>query len=111
MKVKRAVISMFAVLVAAVSFVVVPAAVADPVPTVKGPDHNAVTFCHRTGSLSNPWVIITTDEAAWLEAHQPGSEPGHPPKNYNDDVLIGVNLPVTKGLDEDSCSKGGKGEG
>jgi|GEM_PF-4017218 len=32
------------------------------------PDHK-VTFCHATGSATNPYVIITTDNIAWAKAH------------------------------------------
>ncbi len=33
-----------------------------------------VTICHRTGSESNPWVVITISGNAW-------SDPGHVPHN------------------------------
>jgi ABC-type sugar transport system substrate-binding protein len=94
MKGKRAMTGLLAGLVAAVSLVVVPALSAapdSPDPKTAG-DHTPYTFCHRTGSLSNPFVAVTSDDAAWAEAHQPGSTPAHPPKNDNDDMLIGTNV-------------------
>lgn len=42
-----------------------------------------VTICHRTGSESNPWVVVTISENAW-------SDPGHMqhnPFNYDDFVV------------------------
>lgn len=33
------------------------------------PDHK-VTYCHATGSTSNPFVVITTDELAVVMGHQ-----------------------------------------
>jgi len=94
MKGKRAITGLLAGLVVVASLVVVPALSAapnSPDPKTAG-DHIAYTFCHRTGSLSNPFVAVTADDAAWAEAHQPGSTPAHPPKNDNDDMLIGTNV-------------------
>lgn len=33
------------------------------------PDHK-VTYCHATGSATNPFVVITTDEIAVVRGHQ-----------------------------------------
>ena len=67
---------------------------------------------HRTGSVSSPFVVITTDDAAWAEAHMPGTDPAHPPLNGNDDIFIGTNLDAKK-VSRDDCGKaggvGGKG--
>jgi hypothetical protein len=84
--------------VVACAFVVVPALNAAPNdPDPKTPrEHIAYTFCHRTGSLSTPFVVITTDDAAWAEAHMPGTDPAHPPLNGNDDIFIGINLDPKK---------------
>jgi len=41
-----------------------PLAVASP-----PPDHQ-VTYCHATGSATNPFVVITTDELAVVMGHQ-----------------------------------------
>ncbi len=104
MKGKRAVTGLLAAFVTVVSLVVVPALYAaptDPTPKTSG-DHIAYTFCHRTGSLSNPFVVITTDDAAWAEAHMPGTDPAHPPLNGNDDIFIGINLDPKK-VSDDVC--------
>ena len=107
MKGKRAMTGLLAGLVAAVSLVVVPAlsaAPGSPDPKTAG-DHIPYTFCHRTGSLSNPFVAVTADDAAWAEAHQPGSIPGHPPLNGNDDIRIGIDLadPPRGPISGDDC--------
>ncbi len=41
-----------------------PSAMASP-----PPDHK-VTYCHATGSTTNPFVVITTDELAVVMGHQ-----------------------------------------
>ena len=103
---KRVMLGLLCAFVGAASLVLVPAVVAapnDPAPKTSG-EHIAYTFCHRTGSESNPWVVITTDDAAWAEAHMPGTDPAHPPKNGNDDIFIGINLDPKKVSDEE-CDK------
>ncbi len=83
-----------ATLVATGALVVVPALNAapnDPAPKTSG-EHIAYTFCHRTGSESNPFVAVTSDDAAWAEAHRAGTNPAHPPLNGNDDRLIGIDV-------------------
>jgi hypothetical protein len=98
MKGRRVIHGSLAALVVACAFVVVPALSAapnDPDPKTSG-EHIAYTFCHRTGSESNPFVVITTDDAAWAEAHMPGTDPAHPPLNGNDDIFIGINLDPKK---------------
>jgi hypothetical protein len=104
---KRASTGLLAAFVTTVSLVAVPvvyAAPDDPAPKTSG-EHIAYTFCHRTGSLSNPFVAVTSDDAAWAEAHQPGSVPGHPVLNGNDDVLIGIDLanPPRGPISADEC--------
>ena len=74
MRGKRAVTGLLAAFVTVVSLVVVPALYAapnDPAPKTSG-EHIAYTFCHRTGSVSNPFVAVTADDAAWAEAHHAG---------------------------------------
>lgn len=39
--------------------------------------------CHRTGSLSHPYVVINISRSAWLEGHTT-----HPALNGHDDVLL-----------------------
>ena len=104
MKGRRVINGSLAALVAAGALVAVPALYAasnDPIPKTSG-DHIAYTFCHRTGSESNPFVVITTDDAAWAEAHMPGTDPAHPPLNGNDDIFIGINLDPKK-VSDDVC--------
>jgi hypothetical protein len=91
---KRATIGLLAAFATTVSLVVVPgvyAAPDSPSPKASGV-HIAYTFCHRTGSEKNPFVFVTADDAAWAEAHHAGSEPAHPVKNGNDDILVGIDL-------------------
>jgi predicted anti-sigma-YlaC factor YlaD len=105
MKGRRVINGSLAALVAAGALIVVPALYAaanDPAPKTSG-DHIAYTFCHRTGSESNPFVVITTDDAAWAVAHMPGTDPAHPPLNGNDDIFIGINLDPKK-VSDDVCS-------
>jgi hypothetical protein len=107
MRGKRAVTGLLAAFATVVSLVVVPALYAapnDPDPKTSG-EHIAYTFCHRTGSLTNPFVAVTADDAAWAEAHQPGSDPAHPPLNGNDDSLIGIDLanPPRGPIDGEDC--------
>ena len=107
MRGKRAVTGLLAAFVTVVSLVVVPALYAapnDPDPKTSG-EHIAYTFCHRTGSVSNPFVAVTADDAAWAEAHMPGTNPAHPLLNGNDDKLIGVDVvnPPRGPISEDEC--------
>ena len=107
MKGKRAITGWLTAVVTAVALVVVPALNAapnDPDPKTSG-EHIAYTFCHRTGSVSNPFVAVTADDAAWAEAHMPGTNPAHPLLNGNDDKLIGVDVvnPPRGPLSEDEC--------
>ena len=76
MKLWGALMGLMAALVAAAAFMV-PAALADP-------PGGTTTFCHRTGSETNPYVVITTSTVAWLVAHQPGAN--HPTLNGRDDI-------------------------
>jgi hypothetical protein len=45
--------------------------------------HVHVIICHRTGSLSHPYVVINISKSAWLEGHTT-----HPTLNGNDDILL-----------------------
>jgi hypothetical protein len=49
--------------------------------------HHHVIVCHRTGSDSNPYVVINIPWTAWSEAHsfETGS---HPTLNGRDDILL-----------------------
>lgn len=113
MKGWRALAGLVAVLVTAVSFVVVPAALAEPLPD-KEPGHTTWVFCHRTGSDTNPYVVIATDDAAWAEAHVHGSTPGHPILDGRDDIyigIVGVDIFSKKQADDLCDGKGGGGGG
>lgn len=73
----------------------VAAAFAVPV-AFAGSPHVAVTFCHRTGSETNPYVVITTDDDAWNRAHS-NVTGSHPTLNGNDDFI------VPEGTTKDQC--------
>jgi hypothetical protein len=45
--------------------------------------HVHVIICHRTGSRSNPYVVINISKSAWLEGHTT-----HPPLNGHSDILL-----------------------
>lgn len=38
--------------------------------TASPPPNHKVTYCHATGSASNPFVVITTDKMAVVRGHQ-----------------------------------------
>jgi hypothetical protein len=50
--------------------------------------HHHVVICHRTGSESNPYVVINIPWTAWTEAHSPGASPAHPTLNGRDDIML-----------------------
>jgi len=87
-----------AAFVIACAIFVVPALADSNSPNPKDAgDHVAYTYCHRTGSESNSYIVITTDDAGWADAHQTGSTPAPPPKlTDNDDILIGIDLDPKK---------------
>jgi hypothetical protein len=68
-------------------------------------------FCHRTGSETNRYIIIATDDAAWAEAHRgtpgPATDPAHPAKDGFDDFLIafGPDALNKKAYTLDDCKK------
>ncbi|HEX4931300.1 MAG TPA: hypothetical protein VFV62_11375 [Gaiellaceae bacterium] len=49
--------------------------------------HHHVIVCHRTGSLSNPYVVINIPYTAWLHAHS-DSTGSHPDLNGNHDIML-----------------------
>ena len=111
MKGRRVLLGSFATLVVAISFVVVPATFAapnDPDPKASG-EHITYIYCHRTGSATNPFVVLGTDDAAWAEAHITGVGPAHPPQGNptdNDDFLITFGVGLKKqNFTEDDCKK------
>jgi hypothetical protein len=77
--------------------------------------HHHVIICHRTGSESNPYVVINIPFTAWTEAHSPGASPAHPTLNGRDDIMLqdpapgpGTKNGFTK---EEDCPAGGPGGG
>ena len=49
--------------------------------------HHHVIVCHRTGSASNPYVVINIPWTAWTEAHSPATG-SHPPLDGRTDILL-----------------------
>lgn len=49
--------------------------------------HHHVVICHRTGSLSNPYVVINIPYTAWAHAHS-DTTGSHPDLNGNHDKLL-----------------------
>jgi hypothetical protein len=45
--------------------------------------HAHVIICHRTGSTSNPYVVINISMSAWLHGHST-----HPERNGHNDILL-----------------------
>jgi hypothetical protein len=50
--------------------------------------HHHVIVCHRTGSGSNPYVVLNIPWTAWSEAHDPDSDHAHPPLDGRVDLLL-----------------------
>lgn len=50
--------------------------------------HHHVIVCHRTGSASNPYVVLNIPWAAWSGAHDPGSSHAHPALDGRADSLL-----------------------
>ena len=49
--------------------------------------HHHVIICHRTGSDSNPYVVINIPWTAWSEAHSPDTG-AHPDRNGRHDIML-----------------------
>ena len=49
--------------------------------------HHHVIICHRTGSDSNPYVVINIPWTAWSEAHSPDTG-AHPDLNGRHDIML-----------------------
>ena len=50
--------------------------------------HHHVIVCHRTGSVSNPYVVINIPWTAWSGAHSSESAHAHPALDGRVDVLL-----------------------
>jgi hypothetical protein len=74
-----------------------------------GEAHEHVIICHRTGSESNPYVVINIPMTAWNEAHDPASEHAHPPLNGREDIFLAeASRPGGKdGFTKEDCEGGG----
>jgi hypothetical protein len=62
------------------------------------------TICHRTGSSSNPWVIISPSNNA--NGHN-----GHPEKNGNNDGKVQTGATNGPHQSNSACTSGGGGGG
>jgi len=49
--------------------------------------HHHVVICHRTGSLTNPYVVINIPWTAWMHAHS-DTTGSHPDLNGNHDIML-----------------------
>jgi hypothetical protein len=65
--------------------------------------HHHVIVCHRTGSDSNPYVVINIPWTAWSEAHSPETG-SHPTLNGRDDILL--KNPASRPGSKDGFMKG-----
>jgi hypothetical protein len=69
--------------------------------------HHHVIVCHRTGSASNPYVVINIPMTAWINAHAPG---GHPELDGRNDFILKdpASRPGSKdGFSKSACEAGG----
>lgn len=64
--------------------------------------HTHVIICHRTGSKTNPYVVINISMSAWLRGHTT-----HPPLNGHDDILLKQDARPGEKLPRSAC--GGPG--
>src|SRR5687768_5634668 len=67
--------------------------------------HHHVIICHRTGSDSNPYVVINIPWTAWSEAHSPDTG-SHPDLNGRHDIMLKdpASRPGSKdGFSKDDC--------
>ena len=68
--------------------------------------HHHVIICHRTGSLSNPYVVINIPYTAWLHAHS-DTTGSHSDLNGNHDKLL--KDPASRPGSKDGFTKGACG--
>jgi hypothetical protein len=67
--------------------------------------HHHVIICHRTGSESNPYVVINIPWTAWSEAHSPDTG-AHPDLDARHDIMLKdpASRPGSKdGFSKDAC--------
>jgi hypothetical protein len=53
-----------------------------------GDAHHHLVVCHRTGSASNPYVVINIPWTAWSEAHSPSSAHAHSALDGRVDLVL-----------------------
>jgi hypothetical protein len=68
--------------------------------------HHHVIVCHRTGSESNPYVVINIPMTAWNHAHS-DTTGAHPDKNGRHDLML--KDPASRPGSKDGFSKSGCG--
>lgn len=76
-------------------------------PGRSGEAHHHVIVCHRTGSSTNPYVVINIAMTAWSEAHSPDTG-SHPTLDGRDDILLKdpASGPGTKdGFTKEDCGQ------
>jgi hypothetical protein len=61
-----------------------------------------VIICHRTGSRSNPYVVINISMSAWLHGHAT-----HPELNGHNDILLKVSAAPGEKLPRSACGNPG----
>jgi hypothetical protein len=66
--------------------------------------HHHVIICHRTGSASNPYVVINIPWTAWSEAHSPDTG-AHPDRDGRHDIML--KDPASRPGSKDGFSKDG----
>lgn len=82
-----------------------PAKVATPSKGQSANAHHHVIICHRTGSESNPYVVLNIPYTAWTHGHRT-----HPAKNGHSDRLLKdpASRPGSKdGFDKSACGAPG----
>jgi hypothetical protein len=68
--------------------------------------HTHVIICHRTGSQSNPYVVINISMSAWVHGHST-----HPDLDGRSDILLKVGAAPGEKLPKSSCGPPGHGGG
>jgi hypothetical protein len=61
--------------------------------------HTHVIICHRTGSRSNPYVVINISMSAWLHGHTT-----HPARNGHNDILLKQGAAPGEKIPRSACS-------
>jgi hypothetical protein len=60
--------------------------------------HTHVIICHRTGSKSNPYVVINISMSAWLHGHAT-----HPERNGHNDILLKQGAAPGEKMPQSAC--------